>query len=139
MPQHLTKIRAVGYAASRHRSIAYVRAARSRRCHRLRSPVPPSKPHRGVTTRSRGGNFVVPLCGTILYIAFSTYGIGGYARLAHRLCSHMRYAHSMDAIRCTRAASRRKNPWSAATHHKNMCGGICRVAASEHSLCARRA
>ena len=29
-----------------------------------------------------GGYFVAPLCGTLLYMAFVTYGIGGYARLA---------------------------------------------------------
>ena len=29
-----------------------------------------------------GGYFVAPLCGTLLYMAFVTCGIGGYARLA---------------------------------------------------------
>ena len=30
----------------------------------------------------------------IIYMTFATYGIAGYARLAHRLSSHMRYAHA---------------------------------------------
>ena len=31
---------------------------------------------------------VTPRCGLILGDGLRTYGIGGYARLAHRLCSH---------------------------------------------------
>ena len=75
-----------------------------------------------------GGYFAAPLRGTLLYMTFGTYGIAGYARLAHRLYSHaaMRRPHRkipalvptpLRGVRRHRAANVGNVPYAAHIPH----------------------